>query len=105
MKSEICVICGKRLTVFGHDAKPVANGRCCNECNHKIIIPARLRARMASKPEAALVHFVKTENLDVMLDAAIADKDQMSKETRQTLAHDLGVMIKRLSRALKKFTD
>jgi len=52
-----------------------------------------------------LVHFVKTENLDVMLDAAIADKDQMSKETRQTIAHDLGVMIKRLSRALKKFTD
>jgi hypothetical protein len=53
MKSEICAICGKRLTEFGHDAKPLANGRCCNECNHKIIIPARLRARMASKPEAA----------------------------------------------------
>jgi len=51
MKSEICAICGKRLTEFGHDAKPLANGRCCNECNHKIIIPARLRARMASKPE------------------------------------------------------
>ena len=49
MKSEICAICGKRLTEFGHDAKPLANGRCCNECNHKIIIPARLRARMAAE--------------------------------------------------------
>jgi hypothetical protein len=53
MKSKICAICAKRLTEFGHDARPLANGRCCNECNHKITIPARLRARMAGKPEAA----------------------------------------------------
>ena len=26
----------------GHNARPVANGRCCSKCNDDIVIPVRL---------------------------------------------------------------
>jgi hypothetical protein len=43
-----CVICKEKIEVEdsgwkdGNNAKPVADGRCCNECNYKVVIPARL---------------------------------------------------------------
>ena len=39
-----CVICGSliELGTFGHNAEPVAEGRCCEDCNWTEVIPARM---------------------------------------------------------------
>lgn len=40
---KICVICGKEYQGWGNNAMPVAEGECCDECNLKKVIPARLK--------------------------------------------------------------
>ena len=37
----ICSICGQPGHGFGHNAQPVNDGRCCNECNTTVVIPTR----------------------------------------------------------------
>jgi len=43
-----CIICGKEIEVQksgwdkGHNAQPVADGRCCTECNITKVIPTRI---------------------------------------------------------------
>lgn len=39
-----CSICQKFDIVdgYGNNAQPVNNGRCCNDCNRTVVIPARL---------------------------------------------------------------
>ena len=51
---KFCVLCGDALDVLykngvaiwtdGHNAEPLANGRCCNFCNDTEVIPARFRS-------------------------------------------------------------
>ena len=38
-----CCICGKETYGYGNSALPIKNGICCNDCNNKFVIPARLR--------------------------------------------------------------
>lgn len=33
----------------GNNAEPVNDGRCCNECNTKVVIPIRIQMAMGSK--------------------------------------------------------
>ena len=33
----------------GNNAEPVNSGRCCNECNTKVVIPVRIQMAMGSK--------------------------------------------------------
>lgn len=43
--AENCVICGEEIDGYGNNPTPVAeNGRCCDSCNIKFVIPARLTA-------------------------------------------------------------
>lgn len=38
-----CCICGRKLTGYGNNPAPVFdNGRCCNECDDKVVIPVRM---------------------------------------------------------------
>lgn len=39
----ICSICGKNYEGYGNNAQPVNNGRCCDECNIKIVVPRRFQ--------------------------------------------------------------
>jgi len=39
-----CVFCKKYCGKFGHNALPVRDGRCCEECNSSVVIPARIKA-------------------------------------------------------------
>lgn len=41
-KEQECVICHKPFEGYGNNAEPVAEGRCCDECNTKVVIPARI---------------------------------------------------------------
>ena len=36
-----CVICKDPVTGYGHNAQPVAEGRCCNTCNDTEVMPMR----------------------------------------------------------------
>ena len=42
-KEEICCICGEPIEGYGNNPSPYKHeGRCCNACNLKFVIPARL---------------------------------------------------------------
>ena len=37
-KKYNCVLCGKRVKGYGHNPYPIKDkGRCCNDCNSKVI--------------------------------------------------------------------
>ena len=43
----ICSICNEEIQakgdwVFGNNADPINDGRCCDDCNWRVVIPARL---------------------------------------------------------------
>ncbi len=49
-----------KYTSWGHNAEPVNSGRCCDSCNNRVVIPARIMGsqmavlgRMTSKAKAA----------------------------------------------------
>lgn len=47
-----CCICGKRFTGWGNNPWPVKEeGECCNECNRKKVIPARIEMMIIRKEE------------------------------------------------------
>ncbi len=37
-----CSICNSKYYGYGNNAQPINEGRCCNECNVKEVIPARI---------------------------------------------------------------
>ena len=44
-QTDKCCICGKKITGWGHNPYPVIrdeNARCCDECNSKYVIRARI---------------------------------------------------------------
>lgn len=44
-EDDKCVICGKEIRGYGNNPAPVkSSGRCCDDCNKKVVIPARLEA-------------------------------------------------------------
>jgi hypothetical protein len=43
-----CSICKKEIEIKpywseGNNAQPINNGRCCDDCNMNVVIPARLQ--------------------------------------------------------------
>lgn len=42
-ESKICCICKKPFDGYGNNAEPVCSGTCCDECNMKEVIPARMK--------------------------------------------------------------
>ena len=50
-KEEICCICGEPIEGYGNNPSPYKHeGRCCDACNSKFVIPARL-AELSSSDE------------------------------------------------------
>lgn len=37
-----CCICGMEFNGFGNNPEPIMSGCCCDDCNSKYVIPARL---------------------------------------------------------------
>ena len=60
-----CSICDKEIPAGGgswtqgNNAEPVNNGRCCNECNMAVVIPARLQEVRQRPPAAATMTAMK----------------------------------------------
>lgn len=50
-----CCLCGFDIQpvgdwFHGNNAEPAADGRCCDECNSLIVIPARIAEMMSRRP-------------------------------------------------------
>jgi len=45
----LCCICNNPYFGYGNNARPVAEGRCCDTCNTTKVIPARLNAFWKNK--------------------------------------------------------
>ena len=43
-----CVICRREMIGMGHNASPLAEGRCCNECNGLVIMSRLARVQNGS---------------------------------------------------------
>lgn len=50
-ESKICCICKKPFDGYGNNAEPVCSGTCCDECNMKEVIPARMKILDKSSSE------------------------------------------------------
>jgi hypothetical protein len=50
-----CSICNREIPVEpggwagGHNAEPINKGRCCDECNDTVVVPARLRQQLLER--------------------------------------------------------
>jgi len=51
---KTCSICEKNFTGWDNNARPINDGRCCNECNEKHVIPARIEQRYYAKDPIAM---------------------------------------------------
>jgi hypothetical protein len=48
-QEDICCICGEKIEGYGNNAEPVKSGRCCDACNIKFVIPARIEQMKGNK--------------------------------------------------------
>lgn len=60
MKTEKCCFCKKSIIGYGNNPAPVKeSGRCCDECNRNIVIPARFIATIKKKMNNILTTVTK----------------------------------------------
>ena len=45
-----CKICNETIFGHGHNAQPIANGRCCDVCNDTQVVPTRLNNMLEQSP-------------------------------------------------------
>ncbi len=50
-----CSICGKEITRYGNSIYPLEGGRCCDECNMKVVMPVRVFIETTPKKNYALL--------------------------------------------------
>lgn len=54
VKNDICCICGEKIEGYGNNPEPYMSaevGRCCDLCNQKFVIPARLDQQQKAENE------------------------------------------------------
>lgn len=48
---HLCSICGRAFQGMGNNARPINDGRCCDDCNKKRVLPVRIaRMEMGMNP-------------------------------------------------------
>lgn len=61
LKKPKCSICGGHIHLHkdengkiywrhGHNAQPINNGRCCDNCNQNLVFPARIKRLHQNRP-------------------------------------------------------
>ena len=59
MEKRVCCLCGKEFEGFGNNPEPLMGdkekNKCCNECNEKKVIPARIENFNNGKPARELI--------------------------------------------------
>jgi hypothetical protein len=59
-----CSICERNVKEFGNNARPVKEGKCCNQCNNDTVIPVRIQKAVKHLPETIekIKQFIETDN-------------------------------------------
>ena len=71
---ETCVLCGESFKGHGNNPAPLKdNGKCCDECNKRKVIPARIKAL---KEKKGLTEAISSQRIRVVLDLAIPTADR-----------------------------
>lgn len=77
-ESKICCICKKPFDGYGNNAEPVCSGSCCDECNMKEVIPARIKMLDKSSSEdideAVLTEALEDYKITYYLSTATAER-------------------------------
>jgi len=61
-----CTLCNKKITGYGHNASPLAEGKACDACHSGHIVPTRFALAGATSPldvagiVAGEIHLIKT---------------------------------------------
>ena len=84
---------GKEIWIKGHNALPVKDGRCCSDCNNKIVVPLRIMGTISSK-----VQKIGDLSTDALKDYDTATLTEV--EIRDSIKH-LKKSNKKLSKARK----
>lgn len=61
MNKYKCVFCGQKFTGYGNNPAPLrSSGKCCDDCNSTIVIPARIKGiseeKMSLKVKKKCIH-------------------------------------------------
>ena len=51
-----CKICNETIFGHGHNAQPVANGRCCDTCQDIYVLPTRMDLVLSESPAFQMLH-------------------------------------------------
>ena len=43
-KEYECVFCDVEIEGYGNNSEPIKKGRCCDDCNRKLVIPFRIQS-------------------------------------------------------------
>lgn len=90
-KGEKCVLCGKEIKGHGNNPAPVKDsGRCCDDCNKKVVIPARMKAikNEEFKESDGAVEAKEEPVVLPELDESCDCKDESSKFNRDSFKFD-----------------
>jgi len=49
MEKYKCCLCKKEFEGYGNNAEPIKIGKCCDDCNIKIVLPTRLITHLVEK--------------------------------------------------------
>ncbi len=102
MNKHFCPICGKQYEGYGNNAQPVNEGRCCDECNSRLVIPFRMYSRRVQeikKSGESEVFEVKSKNYGDVIYYYVKG-EQVLTDCKKMFVRD--VTLKRLKSTIKK---
>jgi len=50
-----CSICGKEIKGRGNSPYPIPGGKCCDECNYRVVVPVRVFLNSIEKGDVAIL--------------------------------------------------
>lgn len=56
-----CSICGQEIGKYGNNAHPVSFGKCCDRCNYRLVIPARIKLAKLEVGDTIRINLMQSE--------------------------------------------
>ena len=80
---------GKEIWIKGHNALPVKDGRCCSDCNNKIVVPLRIMGAISDKVQKISdlsIDAVKDYDTAILTEVEIRDSIKHLKKSNKKLS-------------------
>ena len=94
---EQCVLCEKNITGWGHNARPIVDGKCCDDCNVQVLVERTkamgmkmdkelLKTMMGRVPKKAEKVVIKEEDVQREILKARKEAERKAKEEAEEKA-------------------